>query len=292
MLRVALSFDYDSPAGYRQSFHMRDFPANADQQGSELLLDVMEKHRVRATFGIVGLAATDGEPPDHCSDQIREIASRGHEIASHSMTHVYLPSLRTDALYQELEWSKKVLQDCVGRPITGFIPPFNRPMHFPRAGAVSLSEMIGTAGRGRGRQSIESLLRALNRSGFRWSRVSFSSKLAPLVRLFQRRQPAIPTQPFLLHDVVAIPLHCAGFGAAALSLVRRLSGRDLVLTLYGHPNQALSANDQNARVLDRFLREIEPERERGQISLNTMTEIDEGVRSGGSPPAPDNGGAL
>jgi hypothetical protein len=80
-------------------------------------------------------------------------------------------------------------------------------------------------------------------------------------------------QPFIHHGTVAIPLHQTGFGHGARALVRRWLGTDLVLTLYGHPNQALAANGQNARQLDRFLSELRTERNEGRVEFNTMGEI-------------------
>jgi hypothetical protein len=73
--------------------------------------------------------------------------------------------------------------------------------------------------------------------------------------------------------MVAIPLHHTGFGNDARMLIRRWLGTDLILTLYGHPNQALSANGQNANELDRLLSELRPARDEGTLEFNTMGEI-------------------
>src|ERR1035437_3816775 len=121
MLRIAISFDYDSPAGYRESFHMRDFPGNADYEGTGILLKVLHKHGVRSTFGIVGQAALPGEPPEQCQEQIRAIHQAGHEIASHSMTHRFIPPMRDGDLLEELASSKRTLETCIGARIRGFI---------------------------------------------------------------------------------------------------------------------------------------------------------------------------
>ena len=37
-MKLAISFDYDSPEGYRNSFGMQGWPADADQQGTDVLL--------------------------------------------------------------------------------------------------------------------------------------------------------------------------------------------------------------------------------------------------------------
>ena len=252
---------------------MRDFPANADYEGTNVLLKVLRAHDVKVTFGIVGQAALPGEPPDNCQDQIQAIHRAGHEIASHSMTHRFLPPMRDDELLEEATASKQALEACTNANIQGFIPPFNRPSHFPRGGAFSISEVFGLSGRGRGRQSIGTMLRTLNTAGYGWSRVSFQNKFCQLGLRLGFGVERSPIQPFIYHGMVAIPLHETGFGQVAQKLIRRWLGTDLILTLYGHPNQAFSANGQNAKELDRLLFELRSERNDGKLEFNTMGEI-------------------
>lgn len=278
MLKVALSFDYDSPTGYRHSFHMRDFPGNADQEGAEILLKTLGDQAVRATFGIVGRVALNGTAPEHCPEQIRKIHAAGHEIASHSMSHIFLPAASDRQLAMELAESKNVLQACTGASVSGFIPPFNCPTHFPSRGAFSVSELFGLHGRGRGRQSIETMFAALCVAGYAWARVVFRPKAEQILRLLRVGRKPPPLQPFLFHDVVAIPLHATGFGIPSRALIRQFLGTELVLTLYGHPNQALSENDQNAHKLDELLREFERERALGELAFITMQEVEESIR--------------
>lgn len=273
MLRIAISFDYDSPAGYRQSFHMRDFPANADYQGAQHIMKVLRKHDVSVTFGVVGHAALPGEKWEYCPDQIRQIHREGHEIASHSMNHRYLPSMNDQELLRDVIASKSALEECIGGQIKGFIPPFNRPSHFPEYGAFSLSETLGLDGRGRGRQSVGSMLRTLSVAGFEWSRVSFQNKFDHIRRKIGRAKEQPPRQPFVFGDVVAIPLHHTGFAEDARQLVRQWMHADIVLTLYGHPNQALSDNSQNARELDCLLTEFCGPRAAREVDFCTMHEV-------------------
>lgn len=267
-MKVAISFDYDSPEGFRRSFGMQDVDPDADRRGTDLLLGVLQHYGARATFGIVGRAALEGEPPEHCPEQVRAIHAAGHEIASHSMRHMFLPPLSRAELFEEVAASRRALENCTGAPVRGFIPPFNRPMHFPQRRAFSLSELLGLHGRGRGRQSLGSLLRVLGEAGYGWSRVSFQDKLAWL--LGERTPP----QPFLFGPVAAIPLHVTGFAEAAHALVRRFLETDLVITLYGHPSQALEDREQSAGALSGFLKTFDAERCRGRLELITMAEVE------------------
>jgi peptidoglycan/xylan/chitin deacetylase (PgdA/CDA1 family) len=267
-MRLAISFDYDSPEGYRNSFGMRGWRADADQAGTDLLLRVLDAHEAYATFGVVGRVALDGEPPEHCPDQLRAIHAAGHEVASHSMFHRFIPPMRREELFDDAAGSRRALENCIGAPVRGFIPPFNRPMHFPQRRAISISEVLGLHGRGRGRQSLGSMLRILGRAGFGWSRVSFEDKLA---RYFKQRAPE---QPFLFGGVVAIPLHSTGFGEASAALVRRYLASDLTIAIYGHPNQAMEDNDQSAAKLDWFLKTFAADRRDGRLKIYTMGDIE------------------
>lgn len=252
-------------------------PPDADQRGTDVLLKVLGDYGVKVTFGIVGQVALDGgEPPERCPDQIRAVYEAGHEIASHSMSHCFLPPLKDAELYADLSTSKQVLEACIGAEVRGFIPPFNRPMHFPSRGAFSIAEVLGLHGRGRGRQSIGTMLHALRVAGFGWSRVSFENKVHQVLKLLGVRHQGSILQPFLWHGLVAIPLHATGFGAEARSLLRRfihMEG-DRVVTLYAHPNQAIADNEQSARELAGILNTFGKERSRGEIQFNTMGEIE------------------
>ena len=279
MPHVTLSFDYDSPAGYRESFHMKDTPLDADMRGTERILKVLRAHDVKATFGVVAEAALDGAPPEHCADQIRRIFSQGHEIASHSLNHRYLPSMDKKELFDNVHQSKRILENCIGGQIRGFIPPFNRPMHFPSRGAFSVSECLGLMGRGRGRQSVASMLQTLQRSGYGWSRVSYENKLVRLLRLFGISSKQIPTQPFIVHNIVAIPLHVTGFGTEPRQLIEKFSETDLVLAIYGHPNQASAENTQNADQLESFLESVQEARAADRLQFHTMEGIERLVRN-------------
>lgn len=274
-MKIAISFDYDSPAGYRESFRNQDARPSADMDGAEALLETLRRYDVPATFGVVGNAALPGDPPEHCSDQIRAIHEAGHEIASHSMQHRFIPPMPDRELFEDARESREVLECCIGEPVVGFIPPFNRPMQFPQRGAVSVSELLGLHGRGHGRQTVGSMLKNLHFAGFMWSRISYSNKLSWALRGIGAAREQAPAQPFLYRQMVAIPLHCGGFGAEARDLVRRYSGTDAMITMYGHPNQAFEDNDENVERLSDFLDHVARLRLGGRVQFCTMRQFAE-----------------
>lgn len=274
-MRIAISFDYDSPTGYRQSFNNQHASPTADMEGTDALLEVLRRHQVLATFGVVGMAGTPGVPPEHCPQQVRAIRQEGHEVASHSMHHRYIPSMSGEELLSDAKQSREVLEACCGGSVVGFIPPFNRPMQFPLRGALSLSELFGLHGRGHGRQTIGSMLASLRQAGFTWCRVSYSNKFAVTLRYLGIVGNGQPSQPFVYREMVAIPLNEVGFGKTARRLVDRLAGTDLSLTLYAHPNQAFASNDENFKVLDEFLGLLAEQRRNGEVEFCTMRQLAE-----------------
>lgn len=122
-MRVSISFDYDSPIGYRKSFSHASLHAAADFEGTHALLQTLAEHEVKSTFAVVGNVALDGAIPEHCPDQIRAIRDAGHEIASHSMYHGFIPVMRRSELLSDLSASKQALETCAGQTVRGFVPP-------------------------------------------------------------------------------------------------------------------------------------------------------------------------
>jgi hypothetical protein len=160
--------------------------------------------------------------------------------------------------------------------------PLNRPSHFPQKGAFSFSEQLGLQGRGRGRQSVASLLSTLGGLGFGWCRISYQNSFENLgVKLGFRSRPA-PVQPFLFRGLVAVSLHTTGFGETSGALVRRFRDTDALIALYAHPNQALDhtlPNDESAALLDRFFASFEKERQQGRIHFETMAQVEHAARA-------------
>ncbi len=98
--RVALTFD-DGP--------------NPD--ATPRLLDVLARHRVLATFFLIG-ENVRREPA-----LTRRIAREGHVIGNHTMTHRWLPCLSHADIRTELRDCAHALEDTLGAPATLFRPP-------------------------------------------------------------------------------------------------------------------------------------------------------------------------
>ena len=82
------------------------------------LLDVLAKHKVRATFFIMGSFARQRP------EIVRRAAAEGHLIGNHTMSHPKLALQPQRRVLQELADCSAVLEDLTGRPVRFFRPPF------------------------------------------------------------------------------------------------------------------------------------------------------------------------
>jgi peptidoglycan/xylan/chitin deacetylase (PgdA/CDA1 family) len=58
------------------------------------------------------------------ADGVREVAERGMEIGSHSVTHPRLAGLDSETLIREMEDSRRMLGEILDAPIEGFSYPY------------------------------------------------------------------------------------------------------------------------------------------------------------------------
>lgn len=70
----------------------------------------------------VGLG--EAREPIMDAGQVREWIAAGHEIGSHSLSHPYLTQIPVDQAREEINASRKKLEDLFGRPIAHFCYPY------------------------------------------------------------------------------------------------------------------------------------------------------------------------
>jgi len=70
------------------------------------------------------LPGEDAQLPLLDSAQLIELRQMGIEIGAHSMTHRALDGLDADALKNEIEQSKRLLEECLDAPVDSFAYPF------------------------------------------------------------------------------------------------------------------------------------------------------------------------
>jgi polysaccharide deacetylase family protein (PEP-CTERM system associated) len=95
----------------RSTWDQREYRAEAS---TRRLLDVFEQSNIRATFFVLGWVAK------RSPELIREIARRGHEIASHGMSHKLVYNQTPEEFSSETYESKALLEDIIGARVLGY----------------------------------------------------------------------------------------------------------------------------------------------------------------------------
>jgi len=118
----ALSIDLEDwfcAANMLEFYTQEDWPNLESRvvQNSTRLLELFERKSVKATFFVLGWVA------DHYPDLVKEISSRGHEIASHGYSHTLLTKMTPEAFEADLEKALSVTQVCTQQRIIGFRAP-------------------------------------------------------------------------------------------------------------------------------------------------------------------------
>ena len=102
-----------SPRQFALTFDDGPNPAVTPQ-----LLDLLDRHRVRATFFMIGNFVR------RCPALAREVASRGHAVGNHTETHPKLLWLTRSQIREELTRCQQALSDVVGITPNYMRPPW------------------------------------------------------------------------------------------------------------------------------------------------------------------------
>ena len=109
------------------------------------LLDLLDRHHVRATFFVVG-HRVDGDEPHHRAQRalLREIVRRGHLLGNHTYHHVVLGNLRPQQIDDEIDRTDALITRATGRRTGLFRAPFGM-LTAPRSlGAVDARRLTPT----------------------------------------------------------------------------------------------------------------------------------------------------
>jgi polysaccharide deacetylase family protein (PEP-CTERM system associated) len=81
------------------------------------LLALFDEYEVRGTFFVLGWVA------ERFPDLVRQIATRGHEVASHGFAHRLIYDQAPAAFRDDVRRAKGLLEDICGRPVVGYRAP-------------------------------------------------------------------------------------------------------------------------------------------------------------------------
>lgn len=122
-MKACLSIDLDDYGDYARLLGLHPGPTAQQtlyDDGLPRLLDVLDRHALRATFFAIG---RDAAPSRHGA-RLRELMARGHEVANHSYDHPYdFRRLARAEKRREILDADKAIADATGRRPTGFRAP-------------------------------------------------------------------------------------------------------------------------------------------------------------------------
>lgn len=84
------------------------------EDNTRRVLDLFDRTGVRATFFCLGWIA------ERCPALIRELAARGHEVASHGYRHRLVYDMTPEVFREDVTRTKAILEDAAGVPVRGF----------------------------------------------------------------------------------------------------------------------------------------------------------------------------
>jgi len=93
------------------------------ERNTHRILDILSDRDTRATFFILGWVA------EHCPPLIREIADRGHELASHGYDHQRITSQTPEQFRADIAKTKRILEDSAGIEVVGYRAPTYSIVH-------------------------------------------------------------------------------------------------------------------------------------------------------------------
>jgi len=88
------------------------------EKSTNRILELFEKYEIKATFFTLGYIA------EKFPDLIKEIDNKGHEIASHSYSHLDIRKTTEEEFENDLKKSLEILEKITGKKVLGFRAPY------------------------------------------------------------------------------------------------------------------------------------------------------------------------
>jgi polysaccharide deacetylase family protein (PEP-CTERM system associated) len=108
--------DYMHVSAFTGVIRMDDWDSHESrvERNTQRLLDLFDAHSVSATFFVLGWVA------QRYPALVRDIAARGHEVASHGLTHQLVYNQTPKVFREETHASKVLLEELAQRPVLGY----------------------------------------------------------------------------------------------------------------------------------------------------------------------------
>jgi len=119
MKKVAFTIDVEdyyqvsAMAGSVSYDQWDSFPSRVEKN-THLILDLLDEYQTHGTFFVLGWEA------ERRPNLVKEIADRGHEVASHGYSHQLIYQQSKKTFIDETARSKKLLEDICGKAVNGY----------------------------------------------------------------------------------------------------------------------------------------------------------------------------
>lgn len=255
---IIMIWDYDSPIATITTTRPYNYNFEKCLQESndvDTILNYAQSGSIEMTFAIVGFGAEKSVYPFDIREKIKKIHSLGHEIASHSWKHEWIPYLTHYQLEKTLERSKHMLEECLGHEdsVKGFVPPHDRPMSWPRRMAFSLGDRAlypfhpGA--------SIGNLLSELKKKKYSWCRTTYRplwQKITDWKGTDLNRKLKRDWENF--NGIVHFRGTICGFDQATHKLVEKAVKDSLTVVIVAHPAGLSRKGNENIEFFEKFMK--------------------------------------
>lgn len=122
-----LTFDIESwleasleilPKNYNVTKEQSDYFDSFAEQDTLLILSLLKKFNVRATFFVLGTMAKK------YPELVRKLAADGHEVASHGLNHACVYKGTQEEFRADISESIEILQSITGKKVLGYRAPY------------------------------------------------------------------------------------------------------------------------------------------------------------------------
>ena len=94
------------------------FDAAWGNEQTKTLLDILDEHKVKTTFFLVG------DWVEKYPESVKEISKRGHDVGNHSDTHAHMTQISLSEQKAEIENCNQKIESLINKPVTLFRPPY------------------------------------------------------------------------------------------------------------------------------------------------------------------------
>jgi peptidoglycan/xylan/chitin deacetylase (PgdA/CDA1 family) len=233
VLNSTMPYNYDSTYVYRELEYVQK------------ALQLLEKYGIKTAFAITGFSAEEGQYPCTFPNLIQEIDSKGHEVASHSWRHEWIPLFTAKQVERSLLRSKSALEKRLkgNTKCSGFVPPHNKPATWFSKGAFSLGDRgiypffeMG---------DLSKLFKLLKKTGYSWVRISHQ----PIWRKFKKRELTLPQKVYKHDGLLILQNHYCGFDQGIIDYIENNQQEYFIIS--AHPVM-LSFDDKRPECWENF----------------------------------------